>query len=170
MSSTPVIRGPDEVDTSWLGCVLKQGVESFTIASGHGNWSRQLAISARMADGSTRALRLKICLGHDFGRSEVDFYTRDYVDLAYFMMPWWPEHARQASEVAVLRRWYDALDKPGYAWSEALADWRLSVEQCLHVPMEWCSKEATRESMRWLWQEQFARIQHALARTAALEP
>ena len=85
-------------------------------------------------------------------------------DLAYFVIPWWPEQARHEWGHAVLRRWHEALDKPGYSWSEAQADWRLSVEQCLHVPLEWCSKAATMESMRWLWEAQFARVQDALAR------
>ena len=84
-------------------------------------------------------------------------------DLAYFMIPWWPEQTRQACEIAVLRHWYDALHAPDYTWSEAQADWRLSVEQCLNIPMEWCSKPDTLESMQWLWRAQFARVQSALA-------
>lgn len=32
-------------------------------------------------DASTALLRLKICAGHTFGRSEVDSYLRDYVDM-----------------------------------------------------------------------------------------
>ena len=71
----------------------------------------------------------------------------------------------QACELAVLRRWHEALDAPDYGGDEALADWRLSVQQCLNVPIEWCSKPATLERMRWLWQAQFTRVQHALART-----
>jgi len=312
-----VITAQDEVSASWIGRVLNQGVEHLTVTSGHGNWSHQLAISARLRDGTVRALRLKICLGDTFGRSEVDYYTRDYVDmtdaplvrcldaqydpaigyhilqedlaathtdrrdvpptlahglavaralgrmhrhhwgsqpapgdaaldryfdevrpglspmeratghslrerfelhepafrlrwanprgmsllhgdlnptniltptraeapvcfldrqpfdwsltygvavsdLAYFMIPWWPEPTRRECELAVLRHWHEALDRPDYSWSEALADWRLSVEQCLHVPMEWCSKAGTLESMRWLWEAQFARVQSAL--------
>ena len=319
MSNTPVIRDPSEVSAAWLGNALGQTVESFRISSGHGNWSHQLAISARLGDGSTRALRLKICIGDAFGRSETDYYLRDYADLegaplvhcldaqhdpkvgyhillddlsathtdrrdreptlaygltvaealgrlhrhhwctmpapthavldryfdeirpglvplqratgqplqdrfdrheqalrlrwarpdgmallhgdlnptniltptgadapayfldrqpfqwsltygvavwdlAYFMIPWWPERRRQACEAALLRRWYDALDQPDYGWHQAQADWQLSVEQCLHIPMEWCSKESTRESMRWLWQMQFDRVRIELHR------
>lgn len=318
MPHPSVICDPSLVSAAWLGQVLGQAVESFSITPGHGNWSRQFAISARLPDGSTRALRLKICLGQDFGRSEADYYLRDYVDmdraplvrcfdaqhcptvgyhlllddlaathtdrrdleptlaygltvaealgrlhrhhwctrpaptrasldryfdeirpglgpleaatglslrdrfyhheqafrrrwaspegmallhgdlnptniltpngadapayfldrqpfhwsltygvaasdLAYFMIPWWPERRRQDCEAAVLRRWYDALDQPGYAWQQAQADWKLSVEQCLNVPIEWCSKDDTRERMRWLWQMQFARVQNALS-------
>jgi hypothetical protein len=86
-------------------------------------------------------------------------------DLAYAMVPWWPEATMAACELAVLRRWHEALDQPDYGWEEAKADWQLSVRQGLNVPIEWCSKPATLESMRWLWQAQFTRVQHALART-----
>jgi hypothetical protein len=318
MTSGRVIRDETQVTTSWLSRVLGQEVASFGLTPLRGNWSRQLAISVHLGDGSTRALRLKICLGSEFGRSEVDYYTRDYAglqgaplvrcfearhdlavgyhvlledlaathsdrrdvpptlaygltvaealgrlhrhhwcsrpapgeealnryldeirrglapmeratgqplrdrferherafrlrwarpggmallhgdlnptnvltpigadapayfldrqpfdwsptygvavsDLAYFMIPWWPERAREECEVAVLRRWYEALDQPGYGWDEAQGDWRLSVEQCLNVPMEWCSRETTLESMRGLWEAQLARVQSAIA-------
>jgi hypothetical protein len=319
MVQRTVIRSEDEISASWLSQVLAQGVEHVRISSGSGNWSRQLIIEADLTDGTKRVLRLKTCSGETFGRSEVDYYTRDYVglrdaplvpcfdaqydpavgyhilladltathidrrdaapslaygmavaealgkmhrhhwesmpapddaaldryfdevrpglaamenatgcalrdrferhekafrsrwaeprgmsllhgdlnptnvltprgaetpvyfldrqpfdwsltygvavsDLAYFMIPWWPEQARHECEHAVLRHWHESLGKPDYSWEQAQADWRLSVEQCLHVPMEWCSKAATLERMRWLWEAQFARIQDALAR------
>lgn len=319
MTLRTVIRSEDEVCATWLSDVLAQSVEHVRIASDNANWSRQLSIEARLIDGTVRALRLKVCLGDTFGRSEVDYYTRDYVDLrdaplvpcfdaqydpavgyhillddlaathrdrrdaapsltygmavaealgrmhrhhwesmpapddaaldryfdeirpglaameratgcplqerfesherafrsrwakpegmsllhgdlnptniltprdaeapvyfldrqpfnwsltygvaasdlAYFMIPWWPEHARYEHEQAVLRRWYESLGKPDYSWRQAQADWRLSVEQCLNVPMEWCSKVATLDRMRWLWEVQFARVRDALAR------
>lgn len=314
-----VIQDESEISTSWLCRVLNQRVDHFQIVRGHGNWSRQLTIHAHLADGSTNALRLKICLGDTFGRSEVDYYTRDYVgmhdapivqcmdaqydpavgyhllledlaqshrdrrdvdpslayglavaqslgrmhrhhwesmaapdtalldryldevrpgvsaiesamglsmqdrfdrherafrtrwanrqgmsllhgdlnptniltpndaetpvyfldrqpfdwsltygvaasDLAYFMIPWWPEQRRLECEAVVLRQWYEALGAPGYSWEQAKADWRLSVEQCLNVPLEWCSKHSTLESMRWLWEVQLARVENAIAR------
>lgn len=317
MTPSPVIHHEDEITPSWLSQILAQRVEHVRISSGSANWSRQLTLEAQLADGTKRALRLKVCTGETFGRSEVDYYTRDYVDLpdaplvpcfdaqydpavgyhilladlaathsdrrdaepslayglavaealasmhrhywesrpapdvaaldryfdeirpglvplekatgcalqerferhekafrqrwaqpqgmtllhgdlnptnvltpkgaeapvyfldrqpfnwsltyglavsdlAYFMIPWWPEPARQAWEQPILRRWHEALDKPGYRWSEAQADWRLSVEQCLNVPMQWCSRPATMERMRWLWELQFARVQDAL--------
>lgn len=318
MTMSRVISNQDEVSASWLAQALRQSVDRFKITSGDGSWSRQLAIEAQLSDGTTRALRLKICLGNTFGRSEVDYYTRDYVDLAdaplvqcfdaqydpaigyhllledlaathidrrdalptltyglavagalgrmhrhhwgsepapdtavldryfdairpglpamenatghslrarfelheqafrrrwarpqgmtllhgdlnptniltpngsetpvyfldrqpfdwsltygvavsdlaYFMIPWWPEQTRREYELSVLRHWYEVLGQADYSWAEAQADWRLSVEQCLHVPMEWCSNAATLESMRWLWEAQFARVQNAIA-------
>jgi hypothetical protein len=53
---------------------------------------------------------------------------------------------------------------PEYTWSEARADWALSVEQCINVPLEWCSKAHTFDSMRWLWEVQLTRVQEGLAR------
>jgi hypothetical protein len=81
MAPRTVISSEDEVSASWLSQVLGQGVEHVRIASDNGNWSRQLAIEAHLIDGTMRALRLKVCLGDTFGRSEVDYYTRDYVGL-----------------------------------------------------------------------------------------
>lgn len=314
-----MIHSADEVSAPWLSRVLGRAVERVRIDFGHGSWSRQFRLDARLSDGTACALRLKVCLGDTFGRSEVDYYTRDYVglpdaplvpcfdavydpavgyhllladlsathqdrrdvppslayglavaealgrlhrhhwearpapdgaalnryfgecrpglpalerasgdslrerferhgrtlrlrwaerrgmsllhgdlnptnvltprsgetpvyfldrqpfewsltygvavsDLAFFMIPWWPVPTRRECELPVLRRWYEALARPDYRWEDALADWRLSVEQCLSVPLEWCSKPATLESMGWLWKAQFARIQDALAR------
>jgi len=319
MTTGPVLRGPDQLSASWLSRVLKQRVETVAVTAGSGNWSSQLSIKAQLSDGTTRALRLKLCLGDTFGPSEVNYYTRDYLgmidaplvpcfdahyepgvgyhllledlagthvdnkrvaptlsyglavaealgrlhrhhwctqaapdrsaldryfnevrpglvpmehvtscslrerfelheaafrhrwsrpqgmsllhgdlnptniltpagktapvlfldrqpfdwsltygvaasDLAYVLVPWWPEATLRECEAAILRRWYDALNAPEYRWSEARADWRLSVEQCLNVPMEWCSKPATLETMKGLWQEQFSRVQCARAR------
>jgi hypothetical protein len=320
MARKQVIRNSGEVSVAWLSEVLAESVASVDIEAGHGNWSHQLSLKVHLSDGTTRALRLKICLEEMFGRSEVDYYTRDYLglvdaplvrcfdaqhepavgyhilledlaqthhdrrdtpetlaygvavahalggmhrhhwrsrpapdkaalnryfdeirpglapieaatgqsfrpaferheqvfrtrwansrgmsllhgdlnatnvltpngadapvyfldrqpfdwslsygvavsDLAYFMIPWWSEQARRACAPAVLRHWYDALDQPSYSWADAQADWRLSVEQCLHVPIEWCSKVDTLERMRWLWQGQLVRVQAALLDT-----
>lgn len=322
MDTRRVIRDQDEVTPSWISHVLKQNVQQLKITSGTGNWSRQLAIEAQTNDGTAHALRLKICLGQTFGRSELDYYMRDYADmvdaplvrcldaqydpavgyhllledlaathhdrrevapslaygiavaealgrmhrhhwgslpvpgdaalnryfdeirpglapmeqatghslrrrfelhegafrlrwaqpqgmsllhgdlnptniltpkgseapvhfldrqpfdwsltygvavsdLAYFMIPWWPQQTRQACELVVLRHWHDALGRPEYSWNEALADWSLSVEQCLNVPMEWCSKAATLNSMRWLWNAQFDRVRDALTQSGS---
>lgn len=79
-------------------------------------------------------------------------------DLAYFLILWWPAEVRHTHEAAILRCWFEAFAAPGYTWEQAQTDWSLSVEQCLHVPLEWCSKPETAESMRWLWQMQLDRI------------
>lgn len=63
---------------------------------------------------------------------------------------------------AILRHWHEHLDVPGYSWEQAQADWRLSVAQCLHVPLEWCSNADTLVKMRWLWEAQLARIEAAM--------
>ena len=63
----------------------------------------------------------------------------------------------------MLRCWHHSLAAPGYAWAQAVADWHLSVAQCLHVPLEWCARPDTLASMRWLWQAQFQRVRHAMA-------
>jgi hypothetical protein len=318
MTNGTLISDPEQVSASWLSQIMKQRVEIISVTAGSGNWSRHLSIKATTIDGTALALRLKLCAGDTFGRSEIDYYTRDYLgmndaplvkcfdaqyepsvgyhilledlaethidnklappslsyglavaealgrlhrhhwctgvapdrsaldryfdevrpgllpmeqvtgfslrerfdlhemafrnrwsmphgmsllhgdlnptnilspvggpaaplyfldrqpfdwsltygvaasDLAYFMIPWWPEETRQQCERAILRRWYEALNAPEYSWSEAQADSILSVEQCLNVPMEWCSKPATFETMQWLWQAQFSRVQSAL--------
>ena len=84
-------------------------------------------------------------------------------DLAYFMILWWPEETRRKCELPVLRRWYESVGDSDYTWDRAQEDWRLSIEQCLNVPLEWCSKAATLDSMRWLWQLQLDRVEDALA-------
>lgn len=72
-------------------------------------------------------------------------------DLAYAVVPWWPYDFRKEHEEAILRCWHEALDAPEYSWELAQDDWELSVEHCLHVPIEWCSKSDDVEGMRWLW-------------------
>ncbi|MEY4749667.1 MAG: hypothetical protein RIQ60_1881 [Pseudomonadota bacterium] len=318
MISNTVIRTSDDVTAAWLGKVLGQDVRDFRIRSGSANWSSQMIIEAQLSNGTIRPPRLKVCLGRTFGRSELDYYTRDYVDmpdaplvscldaqfdptvgyhllledlasthrdrkdavpsleygiavadalgrmhrfhwesrpalhdttldryfnevrpgvagmeqatgrsmrqrfqrhekafrerwsnpvgmsllhgdlnstnlltprnaeapvyfldrqpfdwsltygvavsdLAYFMILWWPEQSRRDCELAVLRQWHKSVDAPDYSWDQAKADWRLSVEQCLNVPFEWCSKAASLDRMRWLWEIQLARVEDAMS-------
>jgi hypothetical protein len=314
-----VIRNPDELTAEWLSEVLHTKVLRFTATSETSNWSNQFPLRVELPDGTIKLLRLKVCLGSTFGRSEVDYYLKDYAtlknaplvhcwsaefeqgvgyhillddlsatyanrrdvvptlnyglavaealgrmhrhtwalqttpevaaldryfaeihpgipvmelatgmtfaaratrheaamrkrlsratgltllhgdlnptniltplkadapvyfldrqpfdwsltyglaasDLAYFVVPWWPSETRAAHETAILRRWYDVLQAQDYSWDEARADWALSVEQCLHVPMEWCSKPETAVKMRWLWEPQLQRALSAMSR------
>ncbi|MFZ5547720.1 MAG: phosphotransferase [Pseudomonadota bacterium] len=314
----PLLRDPDDLTPAWLAQALGEPVARFAVSDGQGNWSRQVALRVELADGRTRDLRLKLCLGDVFGPSEVDYYTRDYLglegaplvrcfaahhepgdgyhllledlsashenqrdivptlayglafaealaklhrfhwqsgpapepptlsryfdeirpgvavldglagrawalqqagheetfrrrwadprgmsllhgdlnptnvlaprgrdgplyfldrqpfdwsltyglavsDLAYAMAPWWPEEAFKACAGAVLRRWHECLDLPGYGWEQTEVDWRLSLRQCLDVPFQWCAHEDTAQAMRWLWQAQLQRVEAAMA-------
>ncbi len=312
-----LIRDANDITLEALGRALGQPVLRFEARTEASNWASQIPLTAHLADGSVRALRVKVCLGTTFGRSEIDFYARDYLglanaplvpcheavyeagvgyhlllddlaathhdrrdvpptlayglavaealgrmhrhhwasqpapgpalldryfaeigpgvavieratgqafaaryaaheqemrarwadprgmsllhgdlnptnvltpktaqapvlfldrqpfewsltygvavhDLAYFLVPWWPPQLRRDCEEAILRCWHGALGQPAYTWDEARADWALAVEQCLHVPFEWCSKPDTATRMRWLWEAQLARVQAAL--------
>jgi hypothetical protein len=317
MNDASVIRSAADISISWLSEVLGQAVSSVGVRPGFGHCSSQFLLKAKLQTGSSCALRLKLCLGTTFGRSEVDYYRTDYVDmadaplvrcvdaqyeqgvgyhilledlaathhdrrnvvptldygkaaaralgamhrhhwqsrpapdertllryidearpgwvaaeqlagcklrdlmkrhedrflrrwssprgmsllhgdlnatnvltpktaeypvyfldrqpfewsltygvavhdLAYFLVLWWPSDVRRDCEHEVLRHWYEAIDMPDYTWHEARADWALSVEQCMNVPLAWCSTEQTLTSMRWLWEVQLARVQEAL--------
>ena len=312
------ITKSEQISIEGLSKTLDKSVLSFEADTESSNWSSQVLLRVHFTDGTTQAMRLKICLGQTFGRSEVDYYLRDYVDmpqpplvrcyeaqfdpvagyhllledlsethhnrreapptlayglavaeamgrlhrhhgnsacvpdeacwqryfneirpgiepmerateqaflerfvaharllrerwsdpcgmtllhgdlnptniltpktaetpvyfldrqpfdwsltyglgtydLAYFLILWWPEETRSAHEQTLLRCWYDAFSQSGYSWEQAQTDWHLSVEQCLHVPLEWCSKPETLTKMRWLWHTQLGRIQAALA-------
>jgi thiamine kinase-like enzyme len=306
----------ETISREWLSEILNKPVAHFTANAEASHWSNQVLLTVHFAGGDSQALRLKICLGDTFGRSEVDYYTRDYLglpnaplvrcydaqfepgvgyhllledlaethhnrldvpptreygltiaealgrmhrhhaqtqpvpnntvweryfaeirpgivpmetatgqkfaarfdvhekalrqrwadplgmsllhgdlnamniltpknaekpvyfldrqpfdwsltyglaayDLAYILVLWWPTEARQAHEAAMLQRWFEAFAQPGYDWEQAQSDWQLSVEQCLHVPLEWCSKPETVAKMRWVWERQLGRIQTA---------
>ncbi len=79
-------------------------------------------------------------------------------DLAYAVVPWWPYELRVSCQEQILRCWYDQLEQSGYSWGQALADWELSVEHCLHVPIEWCREPDDMDRMRGLWEWQFGNI------------
>lgn len=319
--SRRVLRHIDEATADWLSAELGRPLSSLTVIEGSGNWSKQARLQASLSDGSVLNLRLKLCPGRTFGRSEVDYYTRDYVgladaplvrcfsarfdadvgyhllledlsgthhdrrdvvptlehgravaqalaalhkhhwqsrpapdeaqlnryldevrpglpameaatgrdftarhaaheqaflrrwadplgmtllhgdlnptnvltprhaegpvlcldrqpfdwsltyglavyDLAYAIVPWWPEATFRAHQQAILRHWHEQLAQPAYGWEQAQRDWRLSVAQCLDVPLEWCSKVETLTTMRWLWEAQLARIEAAMASVA----
>jgi hypothetical protein len=317
MKKDQVVQSVEDISSEWLTNVLKRTVVRFEADTFPSNWSSQIPIQVELADGTKLRLRLKLCLGSTFGRSEVDYYTRDYAhlqdaplvhcwdaqfeptvgyhvllddlapthtdrrdaapsleyglavaealgrthrhhwgsqpvpqkatldryfaeirlgidpmeratglsiaerfavhekalrsrfvdqqgmsllhgdlnptniltpkgaktpvyfldrqpfdwsltyslavyDLAYFLVLWWPSDIRAAHEAAIFRHWFDTIDQDNYGWEQAQADWKISVEQCLHVPLEWCSKPDTAERMRWLWEMQLARVAKAL--------
>jgi hypothetical protein len=313
MTTDGVIRSLEGISATWLGAVLRRPVVRFAAAEEASSWSSQVPIQVEFADGTHARLRLKICLGRTFGRSEVDYYTRDYVeledaplvrcwdaqfeagvgyhilmddltpthrnrrnappsleyglavaealgrlhrhrwssqpvpgpskldryfaeirpgvepmeqatglalaerfaahekalrarfvdprgmsllhgdlnsmnvltpqtadrpvyfldrqpfdwsltygvavyDLAYFLVLWWPQDARSAHAAAILRRWYQTVAREEYSWEQARDDWHIAVQQCLHTPLEWCSKPQTVKKMRWLWELQLHRV------------
>ncbi len=79
-------------------------------------------------------------------------------DLAYAIAPWWPRDFRLNHEIQILRCWYEALNKPTYAWEQAQLDWDISVNQCLHVPLGYCISEESAAEMDWLWRWQLSNI------------
>jgi hypothetical protein len=103
-----VITNIDQVSTQWLTSVLtKRGalttgtVESFELGTGQGNWSTSANLLVAYSDDAKGQLPKRLFLkmvntdtgdGEFFTDSEVNFYTRDYVDV----------------ENAPLLRWYDA--------------------------------------------------------------
>ena len=154
MAPRTVICNEDEVSASWLSQVLGQSVEHVR------DLNPTNVLTPRTAD----------CPVYFLDRQPFEWsltYGVAVSDLAYFMIPWWPEQARHECEHTVLRHWYESLGMPDYSWNEAQADWRLSVEQCLNVPLAWCSKAATLDNMRWLWEVQFSRVRNALARPSS---
>jgi len=70
---------------------------------------------------------------------------------------------RIAHEALILRRWHTRIEQEDYSWEQTRADWKLCVEQCLHIPLGWCAEPHTATKMRWLWERQLTRIRAALA-------
>jgi hypothetical protein len=64
----------------------------------------------------------------------------------------------QAWEEALVRCWHGALKKPEYTLEQAWADWKLSIEHCLHIPIEWCTNPEDVKNMRWVWETQLVRL------------
>jgi hypothetical protein len=311
-----LILDKNSITPNWLSEVLGEPVLEFTMLALESTWSHQIRIKITLESGETRALRLKVCAGVTFGRSEVDFYTKDYVgmpdaplvrcwdaqfeagvgyhlllddladtyanrfeavptleyglavaealgrlhahhwesqpapgetvwtryfghirpgvapleeavgvplaarfealeenlrerwadprgmsllhgdlnpgniltpknadapvyfldrqpfdwsltyglaayDLAYCWALWQPVEVAQAWSVPVVRRWHEALNQPNYSWERAQSDFALSVEHCLHIPIEWCTNPEDVTKMRWVWEPQLDRLQQA---------
>lgn len=83
-------------------------------------------------------------------------------DLAYATVPWWPEAALHDWAEPMLRHWWQCLGAADYDWVAVQADWRLAIDQCLHVAIEWCAEPAAAASMQWLWSAQLQRVLAAL--------
>ncbi len=79
-------------------------------------------------------------------------------DLAYAVVPWWPYEFRVSIQEVILKRWLYEIGRPEYTWEQAREDWYLSVEHCLHIPIEWCRDPSDLERMRGLWEWQLANI------------
>jgi hypothetical protein len=309
----PVIQRFDQVTAAWLTAVLGEEVADVKLSTSTSTWAQNASIVALMASGLTRSFWIKLCTGGTFGRSEVDYYFRDYVDLAdaplvtcydacwepgvgyhvlledmsaefrdrktapptlehglalaaaiarlhahhwengspptadqwdvyfeqispgidrieeatgrsfrakfeshaarlrqrwsnpvgltllhgdinptnvlspkgaespvyfldrqpfdwgityglaaydlaYAIVPWWPYDVRTSHQEIILRHWFDHLGQPGYTWEQAQRDWDLSVEHCLHIPIEWCRDPGDVEKMRGLWEWQLGNI------------
>ena len=88
------VVGEAEVTPEWLSGVLRRAgaldagdVAAIQADAAGASWSRNLRLRVRYSPGARgdcpERLFLKICAGEQavFGRSEVDFYTRDYVGL-----------------------------------------------------------------------------------------
>ncbi len=92
-----VITHIDQVTPEWLTAVLRRSgalsggaVEAFEVDAGRGNWSTSGALRLRYSAGAAgeRPPRLFLKLvdtdlgdGEFFGPSEVNYYTRDYLDV-----------------------------------------------------------------------------------------
>lgn len=80
---SPALHEPGEVTREWLERVLARPVLDFETVTEKSTWGNQVRIRARIAgDAERSALRVKIGSSAEFGRSEVDYYVRDFVGLA----------------------------------------------------------------------------------------
>lgn len=81
--STDVLTAPDQADATWLSRVLGADVTAVTIEPLGGTWSRtvRLGLRFRREGSGPSSLVLKLVGGDSalFDRSEVDYYTRDYL-------------------------------------------------------------------------------------------
>lgn len=77
----PLISQFDQVTPAWLSEVLGESVIECSMTTLKSNWANHAAIRATLASGEIRKIWLKICLEPKIGRSEIDYYTHDYLDL-----------------------------------------------------------------------------------------
>jgi hypothetical protein len=79
MRPVMVLTRPDEADPAWLSRVLGTDVTAVAVEPLGGTWSRTVRLRLEGAGPSSLVLKL---VGGDhavFDRSEVDYYTRDYL-------------------------------------------------------------------------------------------
>lgn len=85
-------------------------------------------------------------------------------DLAYMAVPFWSVERRRVLEEAMLRTYWQSLQKCGvedYAWEQCWQDYLLGVAQSLCVALSWGASENF-QAMQWLWQEQWQRSLQAV--------
>ena len=80
-------------------------------------------------------------------------------DLVYAIVPWWRTSARRRLEPMVLAHYCESLRSRGidYPLSSVQADYRLCLRMAIAVAVQWCTVEADRDRMRWLWARQLKR-------------
>lgn len=94
--TSKIITDLEQVTAKWLTEVLSDSgaltggsVEKFSVDTGHGNWSTNAILNVRYAEGSRGAMPHRLFLkivnadldDEFFGPSEVEYYTRDYIDV-----------------------------------------------------------------------------------------
>lgn len=112
-----MIRDFNQVTGDWLTQVTQKPVVTFTMVITESNWARHAKISATQDDGSPLKLWLKICLHAESGRSEVDYYQRDYATLPN----------------APLLKCYDAAHEPGHGYHLLFDDLSDEFQDRKHV-------------------------------------
>lgn len=78
-----VPRGYDDVTHEWIEQALGRRVREFERVESAGTWSTHVRLKVHVADDSAPLLlRVKIGSTATFGRTEVDYYLRDFAGLA----------------------------------------------------------------------------------------
>lgn len=137
--TSQVITSADQITTIWLTSVLSKSgaltrgsVTSFELDSGRGNWSSSGSLTINYTDNAQGELPSRLFLkmvdtnlgdGESFDNSEVNYYTRDYVDV----------------KQAPLLRCYDA------AYSAELQRYHILMDDVSTTHIEARDKEPTLE-------------------------
>ena len=80
--AVPVVHDPAAVTASWLAAALGRRVHAFQRTDAVSTWGTHVRIVAEV-EGRQAPLKLRVKLGSAvvFGRGEVDYYVRSFVDL-----------------------------------------------------------------------------------------